>query len=141
MPNTLWPILIVVGANCLYHISSKSTPSNINAFASLCFTYALAAFISAILFFATSSQKNLLQELSKINWSSIALGLSVVALEFGYIHVYRVGWKISVASLIANILLACVLLFLGLLLYKESVSLRQLLGVAVCVIGLVLINK
>lgn len=141
MLNNLWPILIVVGANCLYHISSKSTPSSVNSFASLFVTYAVAAIVAGVLFFATASQKNLIAEISKTNWSSILLGLSIVALEFGYINAYRIGWKISVASVVANILLACVLLFVGMLLYKESISPRQVLGIAVCALGLILINK
>ena len=141
MLNNLWPIFIVVAANCLYHISSNSTPSSVNSFASLFVTYGVAAIVAAVLFFATASQKNLIAEIAKTNWSSIVLGLSIVALEFGYINAYRIGWKISVASVIANILLASVLLVVGLLLYKESISLRQVLGVVICAVGLILINK
>ena len=79
-------------------------------------------------------------ELSKLNWTSIALGISVVALEFGYIHVYRAGWTVNTASLVANIALACVLVFVGFFLYKESLPLRQLIGIGVCVFGLFLIK-
>ena len=140
MLNHLWPILIVVCANCVYHISSKSTPSSVNSFASLFVTYGVATIVAAVLFFATASQKNLVAEIAKTNWSSIVLGLAIVALEFGYINAYRIGWKISVASVIANIRLACVLLAVGLLLYKEAISPRQVLGIAVCVAGFLLIN-
>ena len=137
----IWPILIVVCANTFYNICAKSTPGGINAFASLSITYFVAAVLSVIMFFITSSQKNLLAEISKTNWTSFVLGISVVALEFGYISIYRAGWKVSIASLVANIALACILLVIGLLLYKEAVSLRQFVGVIVCVIGLFLISK
>ena len=30
MWNMIWPILIVVGANTVYNVSAKSTPSNVN---------------------------------------------------------------------------------------------------------------
>lgn len=141
MLNYLWPILLVISANCLYNICTKSTPAEVNSFASLCITYVVAAVITAIMYFVTSPQKNVFQEISKSNWSSIALGISIVALEIGSINMYRVGWKISVGSLVANIGLACVLLFVGLLIYKETISLRQLLGMGICVMGLILINK
>ena len=141
MWNMIWPILLVVGANTFYIISTKSMPGKVNAFASLSVTYLTCFVLSVIMFYATSSQKNLLTEISKVNWTSFVLGLSVVALEFGYISIYRAGWKVSAGSLVANISLACVLLFVGLLLYKETISLRQVVGIGVCAAGLLLINK
>jgi len=137
----VWPILLVVCANAFYNICAKSTPGGINAFASLSVTYLVATVLSIIMFFITANQKSLVAEISKANWTSLVLGVSVIALEFGYISIYRAGWKVSIASLVANIALACVLLVLGLLLYKETISLRQFVGMIVCVIGLFLISK
>ena len=91
MWNMIWPILLVVGANTFYNISTKSMPGKVNAFASLSVTYLTCFVLSVIMFYATSSQKNLLTEISKVNWTSFVLGLSVVALEFGYISIYRAG--------------------------------------------------
>ncbi len=139
--NYLWPILIVVGANTLYNIVAKSTPANVDTFASLVITYTVAAILSLILFLTTSQTKNFAEEFSKINWTSIVFGFSILALEFGYINVYRAGWKVSTGSLVANITLACVLLLVGLLFYKETVSLRQLIGMFLCAGGLFLITK
>ena len=79
-------------------------------------------------------------ELGKTNWTAWALGAIIVGLEFGTICVYRAGWKISVASLVMNIALACVLLAVGLLVYHETVSLRQGLGVLVCLVGIYLVG-
>ena len=93
------------------------------------------------MYFITSEEKNLLHEISKMNWSTYALGVTIVGLEFGYLFIYRAGWKISIASLLANISLACVLLIVGFLIYKESLNARQILGIGVCVVGLILIGK
>lgn len=141
MFHLLWPILLVVGANTVYNIAAKSTPPGINSFASLAVSYFVAMVSAIALFFATSGQKNLLAEFSKMNWTSVALGIVIVALEFGYISAYRAGWKVSIASLVANISLAVILLVVGLLLYKESLSLRQILGMCLCGAGLVLIAR
>ncbi len=141
MWHMLWPILIVVGANTLYNICTKSTPAEINSFASLAITYVIAAVLALVFFFCTSEEKHLLREISKANWSAFALAFSIVFLEFGYICIYRAGWKVSAASLVANIVLACILLFVGILLYRESISPRQLAGIAVCALGLILIGK
>ena len=141
MWNMLWPVLVVVGANTIYNISTKSTPANVNAFASLAMTYVMAALSSVVLFFLTSDSKNLLAELAKTNWTTYALGVAIIGLEFGYICIYRAGWKIGVASLVANISLACVLLVVGYFFYKEVITLKQLLGMGVCALGLMLIVK
>ena len=141
MWNMLWPVLVVVGANTIYNISTKSTPANVNAFASLAMTYVMAALSSVVLFFLTSDSKNLWAELAKTNWTAYALGVAIIGLEFGYICIYRAGWKIGVASLVANISLACVLLVVGYFFYKEIITLKQLLGMGVCAIGLMLIVK
>lgn len=141
MWNMLWPILIVVAANTVYNISAKSTPPNINLFASLSVTYLIAMICSIIIYFVTSEKKHLLSELSEANWTTYALGIAIVGLEVGFLCVYRAGWKISLANLFSAITLACVLLIVGFLLYREALSPRQLLGMGVCAVGLVLIAK
>lgn len=141
MLNYLWPILIVIGASTLYSISAKSTPANVNLFASLTITYLVAAVLSLILFFTTSQTKLYIAELSKTNWTAIVFGIAIVALEFGYINVYRVGWKISLGSMVANTGVACVLLLVGFLIYKETVSLHQIIGMILCAVALFLISK
>lgn len=141
MWNMLWPVLVVVGANTIYNISTKSTPANVNAFASLAMTYVIAAISSVVLFFVTSDSKNLLAELAKTNWTAYALGIAIIGLEFGYICIYRAGWKIGVASLVANLTLACVLLVIGLCVYKEVITVKQFVGMGICALGLLLVAK
>ena len=70
MWNLLWPMLIVVCANTVYNISTKSTPADINSFASLTVTYVVAAISSVIFFFllgGSSDGTGLIGEYSKIN--------------------------------------------------------------------------
>ena len=64
----------------------------------------------------------------------------MVALEFGYIHVYRAGWTVNRASLVAIIALACILVFVGFFLYKESLSIKQIFGIGICIVGLFLLK-
>ena len=139
MWSMIWPIALVVGVNVFYHITTKSTPEGVNAFASLTITYLVGAAFSVAAFYLMGN-RDFIGELGKTNWTAWALGAIIVGLEFGTICVYRAGWKISVASLIANITLACVLLAVGLLVYHETVSLRQGLGVLVCLAGIYLVG-
>lgn len=118
----------------------KSMPSDVNPFGALMITYFVAAIISAFIFVYVVGPSNVIYEISKINWTSIILAIAIVGLEVGYVFVYRAGWSVSTASVVANIGLACVLLGVGYLLYKENVSLNQILGIFVCMVGLILIN-
>ena len=107
MWSMIWPIALVVGVNVFYHITTKSTPEGVNAFASLAITYGVGAVLSIVMFYLTGA-RGLAGELGKTNWTAWVLGIAVVGLEFGNICLYRAGWKVSVGSLIANITLACV---------------------------------
>ena len=141
MWNMIWPLLIIVGSNCLYHICAKSVPENAHAFGALTVTYLIGAALSAAVFLISVKPANALTELHKLNWASIVLGFAIVGLEAGNVFLYRAGWKISVGSLVGNISLAVVLLFVGYFLFRETVTVRQLVGVAVCAAGLFLITK
>ena len=115
-------------------------PSDVNPFGALMVTYLGAAIISSIIFAFAVGPSNVGAEITKVNWTSVILALAIVGLEVGYVFVYRVGWQITNASVVANIGLACVLILVGYFLYKENVSIRQILGIFVCMIGLILIN-
>ncbi len=141
MLKYIWPIVIIVTANTVYHITSKSTPADVQPFASLTITYTVAAALSLLMFYITGSGKGFMWEMQKINWTSIVFGFAVVALEFGSISLYRAGWKISLGSLVANICLACVLVIVGVLLFKEHISARQLIGIGLCIAGIILISN
>lgn len=140
MWNMLWPVLIVVFSNVLYNICQKMTPESVNPFGTLMVTYLASAVITALLFALTSGISALPAELRKANWTSFLLSASIVGLETGFIFLYRAGWKVSTGPLVCNIALAVVLVFVGMFLYKETVSLRQVLGMLLCSAGLVLIT-
>lgn len=141
MFSYIWPIALVVFANIIYNIATKSTPSEANAFLSLVVTYCVAALCALVMYFIQGGHQKLSVEFSKLNWTSSILGVCVLALEFGYINVYRAGWKINTASLTANISLACILVLVGFLIYHENITIRQIVGIGVCAAGLILIGK
>lgn len=141
MWNMFWPVALVVLSNTFYNIATKSTPVDANAFLSLAVTYLVAAAGAMVFFFLGKDRAPLLRELGNLNWTAFALAASVLTLEYGYIMIYRAGWQVSAASIVANILLACVLVFVGFVLYKENITLRQIIGMVVCCVGLILITK
>ena len=136
-----WPIVLAVCADIVYQISAKSTPETLNPFASLTITYLIGAAISHVIFYITSAGGNFIAELKQINWTAFALGLAIVGLEAGSIYMYKVGWNMNTGYLVKSIILALALIVVGYILYKEQVSGTKIAGIAVCLLGLFLINK
>ena len=140
MLNYIWPVALIVFSNVVYQICAKSAPENINPFASLCVTYSIGTVFSFILFAVTNKGENIIKEFSKINWASAVLGLVIVGLESGFLYAYSAGWKVSTLSVTQSSVLAAALIVVGAVLYKEHISLNKIIGIAVCLAGLVIIN-
>ena len=136
-----WPIALAVGADICYQIAAKSTPAQLNPFASLTITYLIGAAVTTGIFFLTSKGGNILHEWTQINWTAIVLGFAIVGLEAGSIYMYKVGWNINTGYIVKSCFLALALLVVGYFLYKEQVSPTKIAGIAVCMIGLFLINR
>ena len=137
----LWPIALAVFSDIFYQICSKSTPETLNPFASLTITYLVGAAVSTCIFFLTSSGQNLIAEWKEINWTTFLLGIAIVGLEAGSIFMYRVGWNMNTGYIVKSMILGMALIAVGYFLYKEAFSMTKALGIAVCLLGLFLINK
>lgn len=139
--SMIWPIALVVLSNIVYQICAKGVPKDMDAMASMTITYIVGAICSGIMFFVMNRHGNLLQEYSKMNWAPIFLGVSVVGLEVGFIYAYKNGWAVSTASIVQSAFLAVALLFVGALLYHETINISKIIGVAFCLAGLFFLNR
>lgn len=138
------PIALVVLSSLCYHLFQKSTPAVINPFVTLIVTYAVATAVSIqsyFLFVPKADVISLTDSMKGANWASVLLGFAVVGLELGFLLSYRAGWNISAASLVSNTTVALVLIPVGLLLFKEHISLTAVFGVLLCLSGLILVTK
>jgi len=140
MLSYIWPMALVIMANTVYQMCTKSVPRDMNPFASLTVTYLIGAAASAILFFVLGRDVNLIEEYRKLNWAPLALGLVVVGLEAGWIYAYKAGWQVSTAQIIQGSILGTILIFVGTMLYKETLTWNKLVGIIICMIGLCFIN-
>ena len=135
------PVIIVICANVTYDICAKSIPEKLNHFAGLTVTYMCLAVFSFIVFTISSGGGSLMTEISGINWAVIAYGIASVGLETGYILLFRAGWNISLGGLVCNILVAVSMLMVGLFIFGEDLSVKQIAGICLCITGLLFINK
>lgn len=141
MFNYIWPIALVLISNTIYQIASKSVPGNMDAFASLTITYTVSAVFCLIMFFVTNKNSTLMAEYAKTNWAPFLLGIVIIGLEIGLIFAYRAGWPVSSASVVANTLVAIALIFVAAFVFKEQITMTKIAGIALCMGGLILINK
>ena len=140
MLQMILPIALIVLSNCFYNITTKKTPADANAFLSLAVTYGVAALISFIIFFVSGHGAEVGTEIKKLNWTSLALGVIIIGLEFGYILAYRAGWDVSRAPLVANCCLSIALIVIGAILFKENITVRQIIGILICIGGLIVVT-
>ena len=136
----VWPIALVVLSNVVYQICAKSVPDGMNPLASLAVTYLVGAIVSGVLYYVLNRGGNLIREYDKMSWAPIVLGIVIVGLEVGWIYAYKAGWQVSTGFIVQSAFLAVALILVGYLLYHEALTWNKLVGVAVCLVGLVFIN-
>ena len=140
MLHFIWPMALVVLSNVAYQICAKSVPERMNPLASLTITYLIGALASGILYFVLNRGGSLLKEYHKLNWAPIVLGMVIVGLEVGWIYAYKAGWQVSTGFIVQSDFLAVLLIFVGYFLYQEALTWNKIAGVAVCLVGLIIIN-
>ncbi len=133
-------LFLTVAANVLYHIFQKLTPANIHPMVALISTYLTAAVVCTLLIPLFPEADSVWASVKRVNWTSFALGLSLVGLELGFLLAYRAGWNISLAAAVSNVALAVLLLPVGLVFFQEKISTANWAGLIFCILGLFLIN-
>jgi drug/metabolite transporter (DMT)-like permease len=136
-------IILVLLGNVVYHLGQRAIPREANAVVATLAAY-LVAVVGTLLTipllarglsvssFATSWQS--------LNWSTVLVGVGIVGVEIGYLLVYRAGWQISNASLVANAMLAVVLLLIGAMAFREPITMARAAGLVLCLAGLWLVG-
>lgn len=131
---------LTILSGALYHVFQKLTPGNAHPLLAMVVTYVTAIIICLVLLPFYPPKTGLVESLRQLNWASFALALAIVGLEIGFLLAYRAGWNISLGAIVSNVAVAIVLVPVGLLFFKEKISLVNFIGVVVCIAGLVMIN-
>lgn len=141
MFSYVWPMALIIFAEVIYQICTKSVPDTIDPLASLTVTYLVAALMSGALFFALHRGGNLMSEYQHLNIAPAILGIAIVGLEAGWIYAFKAGWQVSTGFIVQSAFLAVALLAVGYLLYYEALSWNKVIGIAICLVGLFFINR
>ena len=133
-------ITLAIVSSALYHFVAKSTPSNVNFTVSLLVTYAVAFVVVLFTFVFFPIKNGLSFELKQLNWASIGLAIAVVGIEFGFLLTYRAGWHLGIAAVLVNVIGSLIMIPVAIFIFKDKISLINILGILVCLVGLVMLN-
>ena len=134
-------MVLVIGGNLIYHLSQKSLPKGANPLYTMIIVYGIAIIACAACALAYPSDKTFLQSARETNLTVFLLGLSVAMIEVGFLFVYRAGWNVSTASITTSVTVTLMLIPIGVIAFKEHLSLRNVVGLLFCMLGLVLVAK
>ena len=134
-------ILLATLSAAAYQVVQKNMPSNAHPLLSVAVAYLIGALLCLLLlpFFPLGSSLGV--ALRQLNWTTAALAVTIIGIEVGYLLAYRAGWNIGIASLLSNSTVAMLLIPISLIWFREQLSIRQMIGIALCLTGLVLINR
>ncbi len=138
---SIWrPLLLVVLSSVGYQVGLKEVAGVGDPMISLMVTYLAASAVSFVIYFFQSlGKESFLRGVFSVNVSAMGLGLAIVGIEVGTLFMYRAGWAVNVAFVVANSLIVAALMVTGFLLYKEKLSLCQLIGVGISLAGILCI--
>jgi drug/metabolite transporter (DMT)-like permease len=133
-------IVLAICSSVLYHFSQKQIPVGVNPVISVIVTYIVSLLLCFVLLFFIPPREGILEAVRRLNWASYVLALSLVGLEVGFLLVYRSGWNIGLAAVLVNVVASLILIPLALLIFNDKLSWVNILGILVCLAGLVMLN-
>ena len=134
-------LAIALVGQVLYHVCQKAVAPGVNPVVALLGFYVVAGLASLPLLIAFPFEGSLWKQLSQINGAIVGVGIAIVLIEFGFLLAYRVGGQLSSAFVLTSAAVACALLVVGLVVYREPMSLSKFAGVALAIAGIFLVSR
>jgi uncharacterized membrane protein len=141
MKNLYFPLCLAVAGMLFYHLGQKAIPKGINPFYAVIIAYTAGIIVLTVCALALPGDKSFASSLKESNWAILVVGAAAACIEVGFLLAYRSGWRISVAAVATNVAVTLLLVPIGIAIFKEHLSLRNVLGLIFCVLGLVLVVR
>jgi drug/metabolite transporter (DMT)-like permease len=135
-----WPMATIVASFMLYHLAIKAIRPDLHPLAFLIGVYIVALVATIGLWIAFPALGPTGVQAGDMVWV-VLLGVALVGIEFGFLMAYRNGWTVSVAPTFSNVTLALIMAPIGMIFLKERLGWQGLVGLALCVCGLILMTR
>lgn len=134
-------VALTIAGNVVYHLSQKSIPAGVHPIVSVLASWVTAIIVSLLLLPTIPLRGSLMSEVARLNWTSFAIGIAIVAVELGFLLAYRSGWNVSLGAVTSNTAVALILIPAGMLMFHERLTLTHGIGLMFCLIGLALVTR
>ena len=141
MSSMYFPFSLAVAGALFYHLAQRSIPKEINPFVATIIAYVVGIVLCAIGALAYPSKRSLVDSVRDSNWAVFVVGAAAACIELGFLLAYRAGWKISVAAVATNVAVTAMLIPIGIIVFKDHLSVRNIVGLIFCILGLVLVVR
>jgi drug/metabolite transporter (DMT)-like permease len=132
-------MLAVIGA-VSYHYFVRRIPESLNPVVAIIGIYIAVLLMVVTLLPFFPPEGGLAKHIRQLSWIQIGVAASVFLLDLGFLLMYRHGWSISTGNLITGVVVNTVLLGSGVILLGEKASPTNLIGVAICIVGVGMIG-
>ena len=123
-----------------YQYFVKRVPATINPIVSVIGMYIAVLAIGIILLPFIPPEGGILKHIRQLNWIQLALAVSVMLIELGFLLMYRYGWNLSTGNLITGVFVNLILVGVGITLLGEKVNLINTIGIILSIVGVTLIS-
>jgi uncharacterized membrane protein YdcZ (DUF606 family) len=134
------PLFLTIGGSILYHIAQKSLPRTTNPLITMMLAYAVGILLFVLCALFYHDPRPFLSSVKESNWAVFVVAVGAASIEIGFLLAYRVGWNISIAPVASSVAVALLLIPIGLLVFREHLSIGNVIGIMFCVVGLILVT-
>lgn len=134
-----FPIAVVVVSGIVYHVAQKASGAA-RPWPMLMVAYGAALAVTLLISLAGGNGGGWQPGRREVAWG-LLVGLAAFGIEAGFFFIYRAGWPLASASVIASISVAAILALAGIVLFGEPLSMTRAAGLAFAAAGVALIAR
>ena len=123
-----------------YQYFVKRVPESINPIVSVMGMYVAVLVLGVFLLPLFPAEGGLRHHFRQLSWIQLALAVSVMMIELGFLLMYRYGWSLSTGNLVTGVFVNIILVGLGVTLLGEKVSNINMVGFVLSIVGVALIS-
>lgn len=132
--------ILIVTAGTLYQVVAGRVSADMNSFAGTTMTY-VVALIASFLLFVLTKKGDIVTEMKKVNIFSLILGFVICMYDLGFVLAYRYGFSLALLSPLTSVSIMIALALAGTLIFKEQISMMNVIGLVVAGIGVLMTIK
>jgi drug/metabolite transporter (DMT)-like permease len=138
MPTPL-PLAIVIVSGIVYHLAQRSS-GPVRPWPMLTVAYG-AAFAVAVACTLATSDVRTFGFGRGARTAGLLIGLAAFGIEAGFFYIYRSGWPLASASVIAGATTTAILAVVGVIVYREPITGARVAGLFLATAGAALIAR